>query len=480
MTPVHDPIERLRAERPELSTADPLATPRISSALASQRRRRPVLRVALVAAVALTAVLTGVLTTGDTNGGRHRAVGISTAEAREQAISALRGVARLKEYTSTSSWTATEVNGKHRVSGGGYTYTRVGGAVEFRRWSQADFARLGRREGMLHREIGTYRYEEVGDNAFLDKPWAVDARTGWHVHGGSYNSMFMPTPPPNFGLIISQLERERLIDGRRESDGTTIVTISRPARELAPVTGTTSGNDPIAMFAMGFASGRDAPKETVVDVRITIERDGSLRGIRMAATGDSTHPDGKGGTTARSRIAMELSWRPRTKRIVAPDPHDVIVVGNLAQARRGATGAWGPQGTLDTMSFARLRELQAAARRADLAARKPRRPARSYPGFFARRRAEMRAFKATVSAMVPFDRQSYVDDPDCEPLWPDTGRSMDRERAASDPDRAGWKCDLGPEVGVVVIMPSPKGITEWRPPSGGSTGFGGNGYPNDF
>jgi hypothetical protein len=84
----------------------------------------------------------------------------------------------------------------------------------------------------------------------------------------------------------------------------------------------------------------------------------------------------------------------------------------------------------------------------------------------------MAAFRKAMTAMMPFDRAAFADDSNCTPLWPDTGRAMDRGRADAEPARAGWKCDLGDDLGVIVVLPEPRGLSEWRPPSGGSTGFG--------
>lgn len=488
MSLVDDPIKHLRDERPELDPRDPLALPRCAeprtrnNARASRRRTR---RVALIAAVACLSLLSGVLVLDDSDPGSKDGIGITSAEARERAIDALRGVGKLENFEFTQSWSATEVGGEQRTSGSEWTYARVNGATSRSSWTVNEFAGIKRRAGLEHRAVDGMVYQSRGHTLHIDTPWILAVRGGWTAPGSDARAADMSSimyEQPDFPGIIKQLEREGLTDARVTRDGATVVTIEREARELAPVTASMPGGDPVAMFAAQFMWGSDPHPDTVVTVRISVGNDGNLRGVRASAIAPTVHPDGKGGSDPiESQIVAEQRWKPRSTPVQAPDPADVTVVGNVNKARRGEGGLAGPLGTLDELSIDDLRRLRRQVMRTPSAAydgwgRTSTRPARSYPKLFAQRRAEQIAFRKRVAELMPFDRSKFVDDPACEPLWPESRRAMEPGEARRDPDAAGWKCDLGEDVGVVVIMPEPIGITEWMPTPGGVVSWGSQGY----
>lgn len=488
MSLVDDPVGRLRHERPALDPGDPLAAPRCAAPrtrVNEPRARRHMGRVVFVSVAACAAVLSGVVVFDGAKGDPHNGIGISSAEARERAIDALQGIGKLKDFEFTQSWSAREVGGDQRATGGEWTYTRVAGATSRTSWTENEFAGIERRPGLEHRAVGGKVYHSSGSTRHIDTPWLLDVRSGWTAPGSSTRATDMSTfmyEQPDFPAIIEQLEREGLVDARVTRQKVTVVTIERTARELAPVTASVPNGDPVSMFAGQFTWGPDARPDTNVTVRISVGGDGKLRGVRVSAIAPVVHPDGKGGSDpVMSKIIAEQSWKPRSAPVEAPDPASVTVVGNALKARQGADGLAGPLGTLDQLSIDELRALRRQVMHAPSAAfdgwgRKRVRPARSYPRLHAQRRAEQIAFRRAAAALMPFDRSRFAADPSCEPLWPDSRRAMDAVEARRDPDAAGWKCDLGGEVGEVVIMPEPSGITEWTPPSGGMIGFGPRGY----
>ncbi len=467
MTNLIDPIDRLRAERPEITAPDVVvpdmvvAPPRVVRR--SPRRRR--LQLGIAAAVAVAIVLTGAITLRPNEQGSARlARGISQAEARELAATALTDIAKLDEWTTTSRWTTTEAGGTKR-SETSYRVTRTDTGRSLQMTTRNDFLDQPERKSVETRVVDGRTYRETR-STFFGTRWLLQVRDLPRLGGTSGSGSgfaFDSFTPPDFSQFVEQLEREGLIGARRESDGTVVIQIDRTAKELAPVDGASIisdgrfgglGLDPISSFAMGIAFRQpDRP----VRVELRIDADGALSRIRMTTTNVESHVGNRADQEmVATDLETELSWRRPDHDVVAPDPTDVTVVGDALRARRGATGTFGVHGTLDTFTPEELESLrvQAVREQARLQRTKiARQPARHYPKLFARKKAEMRERRRAIHAFAPFDRAELARNEACTPYWPDTGRAMDRDEAERDPSAAGWKCMLPGKLCGFSIAP---------------------------
>jgi hypothetical protein len=464
---LEDPIARLRGERPNASTDTRLQPDMsvIARARTAQeellvvgpaaRRTRHAVRVAIVATFTLIAVLSGVQVLTRTHGSsRPTVTGISQADAREAATQALIRVATLTNFDSTSSWLTMETAAPHRTDGRRSHVIAIDGERSTSTATRNDFVGRPWISGLETRIVDHMTFHRRA--ATSGPSWILDA----HSIGAPYRREFTGDPnsmrPPNFTQLVNQLTREDLIDARRTSHGTIVIEIARPARELAPLDGTATGiSDPIATFALGMSS---YPTPPTVHVRITIGSSGALQALRVWADVTTTFADGSGrGIQLPARVSQELTWRDVTDRkVAAPDPLDVLVVGNYELARHGLKGAAGVQGTMDTFSFAQLKGIQ----RTSIAAgqRLPSRPrpkvteSHDYTAYFARNARLVKRAKALVDAYKPFNRAKLALDPNCSPFWPASGRAMPRSQA-TDPERVGWLCELRGGIGSFSLKP---------------------------
>jgi hypothetical protein len=308
------------------------------------------------------------------------------------------------------------------------------------------------------------------------QPWMVGLVDGGGSIGG-YSS-----PPPNTAGIIAQLKREGLITARRESSGTVVIEVRRTAGELADVDGMSfsvgpggMGGDPITGLATQVTRG-GGDESTPITARLTIARDGSLRNIRVSARTKQTLPDGHGGATVLADTVMEWKLSPPTTTVQAPDPHDVMVVGDVLQTRRGATGFVGPQRTLDTYSQADLRALKRAmgAHSEEFTAfyrNRPASPKRDYSKLMRMVTHNRNLLKSELAGMARTPAELARNER-CQPYWPASGRAMDADTARAQPASAGWRCHLTSVDAYVSTEPKVTGWAwEFVGPGGGGCCF---------
>lgn len=467
-------VDRLRDERPEhvqcagfdrAAQLDRRRVPGVvpSTPVASRRRSTHGarwVRVSVIAAIlAAVALFTGV-TLRD---GTHRSVrpnaGITVAAAREIAVNALEQLDALEDYDYSTSTRTTELAGRRRVSSYTQRIVIIGNDYIRTRSQRNDFAGIAKNDPevrLVHGQI-----YQASASPRLKQPWLISANG---IPGSSYGPRSDPfSHPPDFAQLVTQLERERLASARRTRSGRIVVELERPARDLAPVGGAAVRSvDPIATFAMSVAWQH--PKD-VITVRIDISPDGQLRRIRAGVESEAVVGDNHGGLHVVARTEQEWRLRPVAGRTIdAPNPKQVVVVGDVIQTRRGATGLLGPHGTLDTFTDAELAHLRSRVRRA------PRRlmypplnpggPMRKVnPDWERRMEAGIKRFRRQSASLDrimrtyrPVDRSRLATDPACIPYWPATGRRMDLEVGRSHPERAGWTCTFS-GVGSFSITP---------------------------
>ncbi|MBC7462027.1 MAG: hypothetical protein H7287_11745 [Thermoleophilia bacterium] len=477
---LEDPIAQLRAERPDatsdlrldaMSMPDIDLTRTLTPSACPAPRLRHLRRLAVVAACALAAVLSGVqVLTRTSSESRHRLTGISPADAKELARTALTAAPRLTDFDSTVSYTSVERGGSGRTDSRVYRTIAIGGDRSETVNVRNDF--LDRdTQGLETLTVAGMPYHEKATDED-GTHWILDAS---QIGARQYHSAFtLPGQKPlDFDEFIEQLDREDLIEARRTSDGSLVVELAQPARELAPVDGAIVTNvDPITMFAWGMSHGRTQP---IVHVRITVSDDGALKDVRAWADIVTTFANGHNrGIQLPARVTQRLSWKPVGDRTLkAPDPSDVRVVGKWELARIGLKGPVGPHGKLDEYTKAELNALQVAAIHSrqyrPRRTANPARPARHYPALFARKRAEQLRFKQLIEVYRPFDRAQLAANPSCTPFWPASGRAMDRTTALQGPDKAGWSCTMPNGAGSFSLAPDSDNYQAHPGQSGGIT-----------
>lgn len=465
-----DVIELLRSERPDAAT-DPMlgagcmpSTRRFAQRDSTALRRRTRIRMAVVGAIAAAAILTGVQLVGSAHRGAPAIRGITAAEAKQMAVTALRRVGTLTDYRMIETWSATEVGGEHRVVSRRTDATVIDGNRSSSNNNRNDF---------VDQDVDGAEFRTVAGRTYVESATPVVKQRWMLALGGGGGSIGgYSTQPPETAGIIAQLQREGLVSARRTVDGSVVVEVRRPASELADVDGMDTGpGDPITGFATSIA--RSGYPRTIVTARLAMSVNGDMRDIRVSAMYPGRLPDGHGGAKVMAEFVNEWKLRPATGAVKAPDPRDVMVVGDILQTRHGVTGLAGPQSTLDSYTPATLLALKAkmqanAREMSGYYMRRTTRPPRHYSKlmrFISQRRRLLRAELATMqrdpAALAANDR--------CRPYWPTSGRAMDSGRAKANPAAAGWRCHLTTVDAYVSTEPKSSGWL-WEFIGGGGDG----------
>lgn len=469
-----DAIRQLRAERPEVRSRPVLTFdhPRNSS---PDRWfvRRPRRAFMLAGVAALLLVLTGIVATDRSGSDTGGPVGISSAEAKQIAFDSLVDLAGLDDYEATNESTFTERDGANRTDRSHTTYRVEGDARYMKRTWGSDF--LDREDkGIGKLCIEDYCYEEANSTR-IAQPWLLVATH----RGGSSRLSYGGDPlasPPDFRKLIDALEREQLVDARRDEDGTVTVTIETPATRLAPIGESFNRTvDPVTGFAgMIVSLNARGPEDTAgarkatVSVTITVSEAGLRTISAHGSTARMVFPNGKGGSDPiPANVDMRWTWKPITiHSLLVPDPHDVMVVGSSLGSRKGVKGVYGTYGTLDTISDARLQQIERDIRRtrnavASATQRRATAPApRSYPKLWQRESRALRELRAELDReWLPIDRSKMSTSDRCTPFWPDTLRRMDKDIADADPESAGWKCTTSDGRSSFSVAPDERVLT---------------------
>jgi hypothetical protein len=486
-TPTRDEIEQLRSELPVVDAPVPpfrAATVRTTSPARSGRSRLPLVAVAATICVAL--VLAGVSV--QDRAGTDHAVGvggISAAEAREIAFDALTSLDELgRSYRASETWTSVEIGGAKRRESTTRALRREGDDFRYEnRWDTTYFDRAGAGRTQTVLCVASRCYSNAVPTDAHPQHWSLDIRslpariTGWVRSGDPV------WDPPDFRQLVGQLEREHLASGERTPDGTVRVVIDAPARSLAPVGGARNmsmASDPVTAAAQGVLlwspPGDDEPR---LELTITVEPDGTRR-IESTFLMRTTHPDGRGGAgPLDSEVTKTSTWTPISRpSLQAPEPGDVLVIGDATLYRRTKDATFGIRGTLDEFDEAAI-----AALRREVAAARPRwrrgtiastSHARSYAKLWAANARRTRAIRAEIDrSWLPIERGRLSMSDRCTPFWPQSEREMDREAARRAPARAGWRCELRAGDATITLLPgadaydvvdTTSGASFWRYP----------------
>lgn len=446
------------------------------------RWRRAIRACALAIVLALGAVLVGVHENDGAPGGQRTASpGIAVADARETALAALKKLPSMRDYDVTATLRSTAVRAPHQVYERVERTVRVDGDIESSYRVQNGFNDDATWSALRTRVVDGTTYTESRTRRFK-QPWMVGVRdvvTPDRAGDAEFRAL-MYNAPSDFRSLVEELQSERMVDVRRAGDdGGLTLELRREAHQLAPAPGAPLGGpnaapDPLSMFAMEIAFTQ--PHATI-DVRIDLADDGTLQSLRTSGEMTTLLSDGTPGGTGRIPVMEDRAWRvvsAKGRRLAAPDPEDVMVVGDEVQTRRGATGPLGPLGSLDSLT---RRELEEAAFRAAHTSppRGPRhaRAARPHHRSAAalqalrQRHLAVRNARRLAAAYFPIDRERMSKDTACSPYWPSSGRSMTRSHAG-DVEQVGWRCRLRQHAGWISLSPGETTV---------SIGVGGGRYP---
>lgn len=459
-----DPIALLRAERPDVHSVIPTKVEHAPPAPIRSRRSRLV-RPALVASVACAVVLSGIVVSGHRSNGPSSGIGISTAEARDRAFNALEQLSDLRQYKAEFTVTAQETSGQRRADESVVRVEKSGDDYRFDRTWESDFLDHDAK-GLTELFVDGLHMEEAASSRY-PQAWMLEA-----TPAGAGHARFVPGPemlsPPDFRQLVSQLERERLVTGQRNDDGTVVVELRIDASKLMPVgNGSSRPPDPIATFAQTLAMASNLKRrEAPMALRVEVREDGT-RIIQASGEIAREYANGAGGTPPiLSKLTARWTWREDTTlQIASPSPADVLVVGNIPAARKGVTGPEGSHGTLSDYTRGELRELgrriAAHRQRSTLAGVRSERAStrKRYPQLWIANKRFYEVRRAEIERdWLPIDRTAMSKSDRCSPFWPDSLRAMDRASARANPEHAGWRCVLRDGHSSISVLPGDEQI----------------------